>query len=185
MNPVRAPAPAAGPRGRLLDWLAWAAARLGRPGQAGLVMVALAAALCLGWVSPLERDSGERLARAERLARQPPAPVASVPDWRASLPTGHVGHAHLARLFQAASAHGLRLEEGRYRDARDARTGLTRLSIVLPVSGPYPALRAFLAQALNGGPGLALEGLRLSREDMAGAEVEAEVRFVLLVGDRP
>lgn len=170
---------------RLLDWLAWGAARIGWPGQAGIALLVLAVAVCVGYVRVLDAEVAELRDRAERLARQPAATVAPARDWRASLPSGHAGHAHLARLFQAAADHGLRLQEGRYREARDARTGLTRLSIVLPVTGAYPALRAFLAQALNGGPGLALEGLRLSREDMASREIEAEVRFVLLVGDRP
>lgn len=170
---------------RLLDWLAWGAARIGWPGQAGIALLVLAVAVCVGYVRVLDADVAELRARAERLARQPAAPVAPVQDWRTGLPGGHPGHAHLAGLFRAAAAHGLELQEGRYREARDGQSGLLRLSIVLPVSGTYPALRAFLAQALDGQPGLALEGLRLVREDRAAREIDAELRLVLLVGGTP
>lgn len=168
---------------RGMDWLAWGAARIGWPGQMGIALVVLAVVVCVSFVRPLETQVAELQARVEHRARQP-APVLLVQDWRASLPTGHVGHAYLGRLFQAAAAHGLELQAGRYRETRDAQSGLTRLSIVLPVTGAYPALRAFLSQALTGQPGLALEGLRLVREDMSTRDMEAELRLVLLVGDK-
>ena len=89
------------------------------------------------------------------------------------------------RLFAAAEKAGVSLEEGRYLESRDPESGLDRLAIVLPVAGRYPALRAFLANALEGEPSLALEGLRLSRDGIGESEVQAEVRFVLFLGGRP
>lgn len=171
----------------LRNWLAWGLARIGWPGQVGLAFLAAAALVCLAVVAPLDARVARDQAQLERLARQPATPVAAPRDWRASLPRGHAGHAHLSRLFRVAAENGLRLREGRYRESREAGAaqggGLLRLAIVLPVNGRYPALRAFLAQALSAEPGLALEGLRLSREDMATGEVEAELRLVLLVGN--
>jgi hypothetical protein len=52
----------------------------------------------------------------------------------------------------------------------------------LPVTGDYPAVRAFVAEALEREPSLALDGMRLVRESMDLGEIEAELRFTLYLG---
>lgn len=167
------------------DWLGWGLARIGRPGQAGLFLLVLAALVCAALVKPLETDMRSIRARADQLAnRPPPSPEVSEDAWLARLPVGHAGHEHLARLFAAAEKAGIALEEGRYRETGDAESHLTRLSITLPVNGKYPNLRAFLALALAQEPSLALEGVHLSRDDIDTGEVQGELRFVLFLGLR-
>ncbi|MEW5789118.1 MAG: GspMb/PilO family protein [Pseudomonadota bacterium] len=174
-------------RSSIQAWMGWALARLGRPGQFGLALLAGGLITCIGVVHPLEADNQALAAQAQQLARRPPPPSAEVSEqaWLARLPADHAGHGYLAKLFAAAEAAGIALEEGRYRDARDPDSGLNRLSIVLPVSGSYPALRAFLAKALTQEPSLALEGLRLFRDSIEDGEVQGEVRFLLILGGRP
>ena len=169
------------------DWLSWGAARLGWPGLLGLGLLAGAMAVCLTLVHPMEAETRTLHERAQVLAQRPAEanqPVA-VRDWREDLPAGHQAYARLQALFAAAEAAGLSLDEGSYRTQADANTGITRLLINLPVSGDYLAVRAFLAQALNQDPALALEGLRLSREVMAETELVADLRFALYLGARP
>jgi hypothetical protein len=167
----------------LADWLAWGGARIGRPGQIGLALALLGVAACVYLVEPMQLEIESTRARADRLAKQPPPPPREVADqaWMASLPLRHAGHAYLARLFAAAEKAGLELEEGRYRETRDADSGLTRLSISLPVNGEYRAIRAFLAHALEKEPSLALEGARLTRESIGDSEIRAELRLVLFL----
>lgn len=167
----------------LADWLAWGGARIGRPGQIGLALAMLGVAACVYLVEPMQLEIESTRARADRLAKQPPPPPREVADqaWMASLPLRHAGHAYLARLFAAAEKAGLELEEGRYRETRDADSGLTRLSISLPVHGEYRAIRAFLAHALEKEPSLALEGARLTRESIGDSEIRAELRLVLFL----
>lgn len=169
------------------DWLGWGLARIGRPGQAGLLLLGLAVLACATLVEPMEADMAATRARADALARRPPPPPAEVGEqaWLARLPANHAGHAYLARLFAAAETAGIALEEGRYREARDSESHLTRLSITLPVNGKYPNLRAFLALALAKEPSLALEGARLHRDDIGVGEIQGELRFVLFLGMRP
>lgn len=169
---------------QLTAWLGWALARLGRPGQAGLVLLGLAILTCLLLVKPLEDEAQGLRQQADRLARTPPPPPPEAAEqaWLARLPASHAGHAYLARLFAAAESAGISLEEGRYREARDQESGLDRLAIVLPVSGSYLSLRAFLAQALAKEPSLALEGMRLFRESIEEGEVQGELRFLLILG---
>jgi hypothetical protein len=174
-------------RAKVTDWLAWGVSRLGWPGLAGLGMLALTAMAWVTLLDPLEDQLRADQARADRLARRPPPMLQAAVerDWRADLPAGHAGHAQLARLFAAARESGLRLAEGRYQESRDAGSGVTRLAISLPVSGRYPAIRAFVAHALTRQPGLALESLRLSREHLGDKEIQADLRFVLLMGTKP
>lgn len=174
-------------RSKATDWVAWALSRLGRPGLAGLGMLALTAMAWATVLAPLEAQLRADQVRADRLASRPPqiAQPAGERDWRADLPPGHAGHAHLARLFAAARDSGLRLAEGRYQESRDVGSGVTRLAISLPVSGRYPAIRAFVAHALTRQPGLALETLRLSRDHLGDKEVQADLRFVLFMGAKP
>jgi len=167
----------------LADWLAWGGARVGFPGQIGLILTLLAVVAGTYLVSPMEAEIETTRARADRLAKQPPPPPREVADqaWMARLPSRHAGHAYLARLFAAGEKAGLELEEGRYRESRDLDSGLTRLSISLPVNGEYRAIRAFLAHALEKEPSLALEGARLTRESIGDTVVRAELRLVLFL----
>lgn len=166
---------------RLQDWFAWGLARLGWPGWAGMALLLGAGFVSLAQVRPMEADAARMRLQAERLASRPVAPVDVAParDWRADLPSDREGYARLARLFTAASRAGLALAEGNYREVRDAKLGLTRLAITLPVTGSYATIRAFLAQALNQEPALALESLRVSRDAIGASELSADLRFTL------
>jgi hypothetical protein len=149
--------------------------RLGWPGAlgAGLLLAALAVDLLL--TPALEETVLARQAEAARRALVPMAgervrkPLA-LPRERAE--------AALPRLFAAARHHGLTLDEGRY--AETGKVGENRrLRVDLPVSGTYPALRAFLAEVLDENPALALERLELTRDDIGSTELEARLRFML------
>lgn len=180
---------------RAQDWLSWGAARLGWPGLLGLALLAGGVAVCLTVVTPMDAEvtrlQAEAQELAQKLARQDAslAPPVQVKDWRADLPSDHQAYGRLTRLFQAAENAGLALDEGSYRtqfeSASKGQAGLGRLVISLPVSGNYPAVRGFLAQALNQDPAIALENLRLTREAMSETELTAELRFALYLGGRP
>lgn len=171
---------------RLGDWLAWGAARLGWPGLLGLALLGASLALCQVGVHPLEAEAIRLETQAAVRARQPaPAQGAPLPDWRTLLPADDQAYVRLAGLFKAAHAAGLALDEGNYRTQAETRSGLVRRVVTLPVSGSYPALREFLAEALNQDEALALEGLRLSRDSLENPELQAELRFAFYLGDRP
>lgn len=180
---------------RLQDWLSWGAARLGWPGLLGLVALAGGLSVCLAVVRPMDAEVTRLQHEARALTQQQArgdatlAPPVQVKDWRADLPSDHQAYGRLTRLFQAAEEAGLALDEGSYRtqfeSASKGQAGLGRLVISLPVSGSYPAVRGFLARALNQDPAIALENLRLTREAMSETELMAELRFALYLGGRP
>jgi hypothetical protein len=169
-----------------LDWLAYAGARLGWPGLLGIALVLAALALDHFQTQPLEANASQLNARAEQLARQPlPAVVAAPPKPTENLPVGADAPAGVARLFAAAKHAGLRLERGGYRPASTLGAGLKRYQINLPVSGEYPAIRAFLAEALERQPGLALDNLTLLREAIGTPEVTAKLSLTLYLREAP
>lgn len=179
------------PAARAMDWLAYAAARLGWPGLAGLGLLLAALVGDHFLVLPLENHVADLEARVERLSRAPrPAKAELTERERAerfadSLPLDAGAPEVVARLFAAATHAGLRLEQGSYRIGTGAAGGPARYQITLPVSGGYPAIRAFLAEALERQPTLALDGLTLSRESIASPEVKARLNLTFYLKEAP
>lgn len=185
---------------RALDWLRYwlryGAARLGWPGAAGLALLLTAGLLQGLEVQPLRDANLVMQQRAERLAKQARPPreneAARPADLSATLPGAERMPEAVARLFSAANHAGLTLQQGAYRavgdkaagekTASDKTNGLARYQISLPVTGNYPAVRAFVAEVLEREPSLALDGMRLSRERMDSGEIDAELRFTLYLG---
>lgn len=169
---------------RPIDWLAYAGARVGWPGLLGLGLLLGALGLAYFQVQPLQRSAAAMEARASRLARQatPPADLAP-PSTLAETLSAVAAPEGVARLFSAAAHAGLRLEQGSYHQI--GGSGVKRYQISLPLSGDYPALRAFLAEALQRQPGLALNSLILSRESIASPEVRAKLSLTLYLREAP
>ena len=170
---------------RTQDWLMWGLGRLGWAGVSGLILLLAAFLVCAMLVRPMVAKTIALQTRVATLAAQP-APVlaaVTVRDWRADLPSGDQAYVRLTKLFQAAEEAGLNLSEGSYRRVGNEKSGVQRLIVELPVSGRYATLRGFLASALNNDSALALESVDLQRGSMGETELEADLRFVLFVGE--
>lgn len=175
------------PAFRPLDWFAYGAERLGWPGLLGLALLLAALALDRFQTLPLETEAADLEARIQALALKPrPAPgMASAPPLAESLPLDADAPEGVARLFSAAGHAGLSLEQGGYRRVPQGEGGPGRYQITLPVRGDYPALRAFLAEALERQPGLALDSLALSRESLTEPALEAKLGLTLYAREAP
>lgn len=163
---------------RAWDWVSWFAARLGWPGLLGLVLLTGGAFVQRVLVPALQTDSQRleaQIAAIEARRAQRPEPAETV-DARA-LDDARATPEAIGRLFKAARRAGLALETGEYR--LQSGQGLLRYQIQLPLQGRYPPLRSFLSDSLNANPGLALDGLNLSRERVEDAELKAVLRFTL------
>ncbi|OYY93768.1 MAG: hypothetical protein B7Y41_09870 [Hydrogenophilales bacterium 28-61-23] len=171
---------------RPLDWLRYFVARLGWPGTLGLALL-VSAWLVHGLDVQPRIDAGiEMEQRAERLSKQA-RPVREAEATRSvalseTLPGAERIPEAVARLFAAATHAGLSLKQGVYRPAGEKSSGMMRYQISLPVTGNYPAIRAFVAEALERERSLALDGIRLARTRMDSDEIEAELRFTLFLG---
>jgi hypothetical protein len=165
------------------------ARRLGTTGLAGLGLLATALLLQLTQVESLQREAvaqheklaALRLAAATHDADPAPAPLNPL----AMLPPTGEASQRIGELERLAHAHGISLPRGQYGVAPLAGTALARWQLVLPVEAPYPALHAFLAAALERLPNLTLDELKLKRERIESAELQAELRLSLFVENAP
>ncbi len=172
-------------RWHLYQW----ARRLGASGLVGLGLLAVALLLQV-----IQVESSQQAARAQheklaalRLAAithdADPAPVPLNP--LAMLPPTGEASQRIGELEQLAHAHGISLPRGQYSVAPLSGTTLARWQLVLPVEAPYPALHAFLAAALERLPNLTLDELKLKRDRIESAELQAELRLSLFVEAAP
>jgi len=96
-----------------------------------------------------------------------PRPEA-LPDW-------------LDKIYEAAAGQSLTLDKGEYSLARERDGKLLRYQLLLPVRAPYPQVRAFLETVLQEVPAAVLENVTLQRESIAAPQVDAQLRFTLML----
>jgi hypothetical protein len=85
----------------------------------------------------------------------------------------------ILRLQGFAAKHGIELKSGEYRFAPESGTPLVRHQIALPVTGSYLGVRAFVAEALEQLPSVALTSISLKRDSISAQQIEARLQFVL------
>ena len=88
----------------------------------------------------------------------------------------------LNKLYAAAAAQKLVLEQGEYRITPDKSGKLARYQITLPVKGSYVQIRQFVAQALADVPVAALEDINFKRETIGATQLQARIKFTLFLG---
>ena len=73
----------------------------------------------------------------------------------------------------------MKLPKGEYRLVTEGDAPLRHYEVTFPINAPYPAIRAFLAQALDELPTAALEQVTFERKHIGEPGVEAQVRLTL------
>jgi len=163
--------------------------RLGTTGLIGLPCAALALLLYATGTRPHEARIAAQHMRLDTLqqrAQAPERPQAAVAaDPLDTLPPADEAARQIGALERLARAHGIELPRGQYSANAQAHTGLQRWTLVLPVEASYPALHAWLADALAHMPNLALDELKLKRERIESRTLQAEVRLSLYLGATP
>ncbi|KAB2322296.1 hypothetical protein F8A86_03345 [Betaproteobacteria bacterium SCN1] len=165
--------------------------RLGTTGLIGLACAALALLLYATGTRPHEARIAAQQTRLDALQRRAQAPERPQPqaavaaDPLDTLPPADEAARQIGALERLARAHGIELPRGQYSANAQAHTGLQRWTLVLPAEASYPALHAWLADALAHMPNLALDELKLKRERIESRTLQAEVRLSLYLGAAP
>lgn len=161
-------------------------------GATGCTLLVFAVCFDLSGNRALETASQAATAEARLLSRRLRAPGVPRDTPGRSLASFHAGFPAatelpdlLARVYGLAVARGVRVERTEYRSAVEAGLPLERVSLDLPASGAYPALRAWMGDLLAETPGLALESVALKRADMGGETLEAQLRVSLWLRKTP
>ncbi|MCO6056675.1 GspMb/PilO family protein [Pseudomonas sp. MOB-449] len=168
------------------------ARRLGWPGLAGGVLLALALGYGLLGLLParqalaaMTRQLAEDRAQLAAAGTAPSGLRVSVPasaqldDFRRNLPAQLDATGAIDRIYVLAQQEGIALARGEYALGLDPKTRLARYQVLLPVRGSYPQLRRFLHGLQAQLPALALEEVDLQRKQIADSELEGRIRMTL------
>jgi Tfp pilus assembly protein PilO len=166
-------------------------AALAWPGLLGLALLLLALGVYFAQVQPqtarlaaLKQDSASLKTRIDQAAKSG-IPESGNQDELGKF-YGYFSDAALSdwlnKLYAAAAAHKLLLEQGEYRITPSKNGKLARYQITLPVKGSYVQIRQFVAQALNDVPVAALEDISFKREAIGATDVETRIKFTLFLG---
>jgi Tfp pilus assembly protein PilO len=163
---------------------------LGWPGILGIGVLVMCATFYLSTLQPAAERLREtqqsaaslrdQMKQAGEVAKGPERPVAEqlaefyklfpnekdLPDW-------------LAKVFAAAQAQGLVLEQGEYKTQRDKIGHLMHYEITLPVKGEYPQIRKFLAALTRDVPIVGLQQIEFERQKVGTPTVDSKIRLVL------
>ena len=154
---------------------------LGSLGIVSLVLLAGAIAFATLVVQPLEaksRGMAARLAAARDLPQEGPSSAAGkLGEFYDYLAKPEQTTDWLAKLYAIGRATGVELASASYHSDEAGR--LERTRIVLPVSGRYAQMRAFLDRALAEIPVLSLDQMTLRRESRRDGAVQAELKMTL------
>jgi hypothetical protein len=178
----------------MMRWILWSCRRwqrtFSRPMMAGSLLAVLCGAAYVAEIVPLEeriivqRSGIEQLRTAPHALTETPAirtPAEQLEAFYGFFPNDDIALAALERLFAAAARENLTLPQGDYRVARESAGRLTRYEITLPLKGPYPGLRRFIAQSLRETPALSLQGVSFVKQAAVDIGVDAQVRLTLYV----
>lgn len=166
----------------------------------GVIPGVIAISLLLGtapwiWFAMNVRDSGQQelaltqarhglsaLSAANGAAQRPVAEQ-NLDKFYAVLGNRSETEQHLKALFAIATQTGLSLDQGEYQWQVDKNSSTYRYHVLLPVKGPYGAIRRFCEKTLKALPFASLDELSFKRESAAEDEPDASLRFTLYLKD--
>ncbi|MBY0474347.1 MAG: hypothetical protein K2Q13_04690 [Nitrosomonas sp.] len=85
----------------------------------------------------------------------------------------------IRELVRVAKKQGVELTSSEYRLINDNDARLARYEMVLPVKGKYSQIRAFIAEALETVPAMAISAIAIKRESTASDKLEVRLEINL------
>ena len=156
--------------------------RLGLPGIAGLISLAVAAVLVMVLLIPAHQSIESLSTQLSQAAVPAPMPAASTltpQQFAGSLPSRGQIPALLGTVLVQAHEAGVVLEQGKYTFTPAAADHLARYSFEFPIKADYAKVRGFINKSLAAIPALGLDKLQIVRKNVGDTAVSAEVGFVI------
>lgn len=161
---------------------------LGTAGLVGLVLLALALALHVGRVVPLERELvslqaevgslQSRLRSGKGIAtRTDENSAEQLATFYAYFPPSAAAPEILGKIHAAAAANGIVLRSGEYKLERNSDQRLARYLVTLPIVGSYAQVRRFVSAVLADVPAASIDEIQMRRESIAATALETRVRI--------
>ncbi len=89
----------------------------------------------------------------------------------------------IRELVRVAKQRGVEINSSEYRLIHEKGSRLTRYEMMLPVRGSYSQIRAFIADALQAVPSMAITSIVMKRENIQSARLEARLEINLYLDE--
>lgn len=153
--------------------------RLGLIGVAGIGLLFFSLSFYVASVAPVLRElAGVQATKSRLLAASSGFGAQRLPGGAAAgqaLPAFAESPEIVRQLHQLASRHGASVE--RISSELKSSDGMRRLEVSLPLRIGYPALRAYLVDAIRITPGASIEALSLQRKLATDTVLEVQLRI--------
>lgn len=181
---------------RIMLLLRWQVARLGNTGKIGVGLLVVAGIFFIGAVLP-EQNALETLREREKILRlqvqsgSDGTPVVekkltndqALQQFYNFFPRFDSSPFWIRELVRVAQKQGLEINSGDFRLTLERDWRLSRYDITMPVSGRYAQIRAFMADALEAVPALAITGFSIKRDNVQSALLEVRFEMSLYLNE--
>ena len=177
--------------------LCWQGARLGVTGKIGLGLIVIAIIFFMSTVLPQDRALKALKQRAETIKSQSTLLMQSKygVDKKISgdqalkifydfFPRIDSSPFWIGELVRVAKKHNVEINGSEFHMTLGKGSRLARYEMVLPIRGRYPQIRAFIADALQSVPAMAIMGINIKRKSVKSTQLEVGLRVNLYLNDR-
>ena len=180
----------------ILLQIRWEAVRLGTIGKIGLGLLIMAIVLLIAAVFPQDTTLQTLKTQAETLQTQPLST-----SQKTSRPTQKIGDDQALQIFyeffpqidsspfwirelaRIAKKQRVEINSSDYRLIQEKGARLTRYEMILPIRGRYPQIRAFIADALQAVPAMAITGMVIKRENVNTEQLDVRLEINLYLDE--
>lgn len=179
---------------QLLPQLRWQIGRLGVPGKIGIGFLVVSAIYFFSAVAPQETALQQLKERAETLQIQAQKPPSGDADAGKKMTGDQALQAFydffpmidsspfwIRELVRIAKKQNVELSSSEYRLINEQDARLARYEMVLPVRGNYAQIRAFIADALEAVPAMAISAIAIKREAVSSDRLELRLEINLFL----
>ena len=178
---------------QLMPQLRWYIGRLGTAGKIGIGLLVVATIYFFSVVLPLESDLDKLKERAEMLqmqaqSKQTPADADSgkklsgdqaLQAFYDFFPRIDSSPFWIRELDRIAKKQKVELSSSEYRLVNENDARLARYEMILPVRGSYAQIRAFIAEALEAIPAMAISAIAIKRDNVTSDKLEMRLEINL------
>lgn len=172
--------------------LQWQAARLGLAGKIGIGLLVVSVIFFLAAVIPQKNDLKELKVRTKTLQKEiqqqgsnEGISVGQLSGNQALqvfydfFPRVDSSPFWIRELVRVAKNKGVKINSGEYRLIEERGSRLARYEMTLPVYGQYSQIRAFMADAVQAVPAMAIKGVTIEREDVKSTQLTVRLEINL------
>jgi len=174
----------------IVPYLSYAAQRLGHLGVVGLSLCVFSLIAFTSGNLALHQQVSDQAANLvvarEAVANNAmrdsdPSPAAAAGRFVDSLPGRNEVPQIMGSVVAVAATAGIELERGSYEYVSSGDGAIARYRMSLPVNGSYPQVRQFIENLLATVPAIALDNMRIERDNISDQVIAADLRFTVLL----